>query len=136
MLPFTLENTAYQTFTVTVLARHSPDCPQAKNPKWKRCNCRKQLYIYENGKASYKSVKTRSWEEAARAAQVERDLRDPVKMALREKARKEEERAASEAADVQTECTMRNLADRQKLYGAPSSRPIYYFIHTESGSGT
>lgn len=70
------------TTTVTVFTRHSPDCSQKGNPQWKRCNCRKSLYIYEAGKVSYLSAKTRSWEQAERVARAERDKRDPAKIEL------------------------------------------------------
>ena len=33
------------SFTITVFTRHSEDCPKAANPQWKRCDCRKSLYI-------------------------------------------------------------------------------------------
>lgn len=70
------------TFTITPFVRHSPDCPQKGNAQWKRCKCRKHLYIYEDGKVTYISAKTRSWEQAECVAQVERDKRDPVKIEL------------------------------------------------------
>lgn len=86
------------TFTVTVFTRHSAECPKKDNPQWKRCRCRKSLYIYEDGRKSYVSAKTRSWEHAEKFAQAERDKRDPVKAELQKIAElkaKEEEAAAS-----------------------------------------
>ena len=75
------------TTTVTVFVRHGTykgiTCPKT-DPQWKRCNCRKSVYIYENGRDTVVSAKTRSWEAAEKFAQVERDLRDPAKMELRE----------------------------------------------------
>ena len=71
------------TTTVTVFTRHSADCKKT-DPQWKRCNCRKSLYIYADGKVTYKSAKTRSWETAEKAAQAERDARDPVLLRLKE----------------------------------------------------
>jgi integrase len=68
---------------VTVFTRHSADCKKT-DPQWKRCNCRKSLYIYADGKVTYKSAKTRSWETAEKAAQAERDARDPVLLRLKE----------------------------------------------------
>jgi hypothetical protein len=66
------------SFTITVFTRHSAECPKAPNPQWKRCNCRKSLYIREGGKTAHLSAKTRSWEQAERVAQIERDnRRDP-----------------------------------------------------------
>ncbi len=86
------------SFTITVFTRHSEDCPKAANPQWKRCDCRKSLYIREGGKTVYVSAKTRSWEQAERVAQVERDKRDPVKVELQKIAESE---AAKEAARQQ-----------------------------------
>ncbi len=70
------------SFTISVFTRHSGDCPKRRDPHWKRCQCRKSLYIREHGKTVYISAKTRSWEQAERVAARERDKRDPVKMEL------------------------------------------------------
>lgn len=70
------------TFTVTPFTRRSPECPQKENPQWKRCKCRKSIYIYGGGKVSYKSARTRSWEQAECVVQPERDARDPLKNVL------------------------------------------------------
>ena len=77
------------SLTITVFTRHSADCPKSDNPQWKRCNCRKSLYIREGGKTTYISAKTRSWAEAERLAQIERDKRDPVKAELQKIAESE-----------------------------------------------
>lgn len=69
-------------FTVTVYTRHTADCPKRDNRYWKRCKCRKSLYIYEKGRDRKVSAKTRSWEQAERLAQFERDRRDPAKRLL------------------------------------------------------
>jgi len=69
--------------------RHSSDCPKRDDPQWKRCNCRKSLYIREGGKTRYLSAQTRSWEQAGRMAQAERDLRDPVQIELQKIAESE-----------------------------------------------
>lgn len=71
------------SFTITVFTRHSGDCSKRHAPQWKRCQCRKSLYIREHGKTVYISAKTRSWEQAERLAAQERDKRDPVKIELR-----------------------------------------------------
>ena len=70
------------SFTISVFTRHSADCPKGDDPQWKRCKCRKSLYIREGGKTQYLSAKTRSWEQAERVAQAEREKRDPVKIEL------------------------------------------------------
>ena len=69
---------------MTVFARHAVDCPKRGNRYWKRCKCRKALYICENGRERKVSAKTRSWEQAERLAQLERDRRDPAKRLLQE----------------------------------------------------
>jgi hypothetical protein len=68
--------------TISVFTRPSAECPKFDNPQWKRCKCRKSLYIPEGRKTIYVSAKTRSWEQAERLAQAERDKRDPVKAKL------------------------------------------------------
>jgi hypothetical protein len=70
------------SFTITVFTRHSGDCSKRHDPQWKRCRCRKSLYIREHGKTVYISAKTRSWEQAERVAAQERNRRDPVKIEL------------------------------------------------------
>jgi integrase len=72
------------TTTVAVFTRHSADCPKAADRYWRRCKCRKSLYIYADGKATFVSAKTRSWEQAETYAHAERDRRDPVKQRLME----------------------------------------------------
>jgi site-specific recombinase XerD len=90
----TLTTTPLTTTTISVFTRHSPECAQKDNPQWKRCKCRKSLYIYEGGKVSYVSAKTRSWEQAEKVASGERDRRDPVKIEL---AKIEAKRAAKDS---------------------------------------
>ena len=86
------------TFTVTVFTRHSRDCSYKDNPQWKRCKCRKSVYIYEGGKRLRMSARTRSWGEAERLAQSERDKRDPVKMELKRIADEEAKKATEQQA--------------------------------------
>src|ERR1700683_795445 len=85
------------SFNVSVFARHSVDCPYHKNPQWKRCDCRKSLYIREGGKTTYISAKTRSWEQTELMAQAERDKRDPVKLELQKIAEREAAKLAMDA---------------------------------------
>src|SRR5271170_1455027 len=65
------------SLTISVFARHSVDCPKGDDPQWKRCKCRKSIYIREDGKTTYVSAKTRSWTEAEEVAQRLRDKRNP-----------------------------------------------------------
>jgi predicted P-loop ATPase len=58
------------------------------------------LYIRENGKTTYVSAKTRSWEQAERFAQAERDKRDPVKVQLQKIAEQEMAKAEASAAKL------------------------------------
>jgi site-specific recombinase XerD len=85
------------SLTISVFARHSADCSKRDEPQWRRCKCRKSLYVREGGKTRYVSAKTRSWEEAERLAQSERDKRNPVKIELQKIAEAE---AAKEAANL------------------------------------
>ncbi|HEY1160874.1 MAG TPA: tyrosine-type recombinase/integrase [Terracidiphilus sp.] len=101
-------------FTCKVLVRHSADCPKT-DPQWRRCNCRKSLYIYDHGKVRYKSAKTRSWEAAERAVQAERDLRDPIKIAEREMAsQREADVAARKSNQVTIEDALNRWLNSQK----------------------
>ena len=67
------------TVTVKVFVRHGGDCTQ-KDPNYRRCQCKKHLYVYANGKVTYKSTGARTWAAAEDAAQKERDRHDPRKM--------------------------------------------------------
>jgi site-specific recombinase XerD len=51
---------------VTVFTRHSTDCPHKAKRDWKKCNCRKWLYV--EGSRKPISAKTRSWETAQKKA--------------------------------------------------------------------
>lgn len=75
-------NLPLASFNISVFTRHSAACSKRDDPQWKRCNCRKSLYVREGGKTRYVSAKTRSWTQAERVAQAERDKRDPVRMEL------------------------------------------------------
>src|SRR5271165_4088862 len=99
------------TITITVITRHSADCPQT-DPKWKRCKCRKSLYIYEHGKVRYVSARTRSWEQAERVAQSERDKRDPVKLELQRIAEQKAAEAGRAAALETNQVTIAETLDR------------------------
>jgi integrase/recombinase XerD len=71
-------DTAPTTLTVTVFTRHAEGCTHAGNAQWKRCQCRKHLYIRSGGKTVFMSAKTRSWEKAEQLARQERERRDPA----------------------------------------------------------
>jgi integrase/recombinase XerD len=70
------------SLTISVFTRHSADCPKGDESQWRRCRCRKSIYIREHGKTVYLSAKTRSWTEAEEVAQREPDKRNPVKIEL------------------------------------------------------
>jgi integrase/recombinase XerD len=86
---------APETFSIKVLTRHSSECPKRDDPTFRKCNCRKQLYIYEHGKVRYVSAKTRTWAKAEEFMRREIDARDPVKRALLEIEEKETAKAAA-----------------------------------------
>jgi integrase/recombinase XerD len=71
------------TETVKIFTRHTSDCAH-KDPQWRRCRCRKYLYLYRDGVDRAISAKTRSWEAAERKAQELRDEWDPIRRLERE----------------------------------------------------
>jgi site-specific recombinase XerD len=99
---------APSTLTIKVQTRHTKECPYRKDRYSKKCNCRKQLYIYENGKDRTESAKTRSWEKAEALARERMGEHDPVRIQARllelERARllaiEEEKKAEAEARRV------------------------------------
>jgi len=86
------------SLTISVFTRHTKKCPKLADPQWKRCKCRKSIYIRERGKTQYLSAKTRSWEVAERVAHEERGKRDPVKLELQKIAESEAAKRAIEEA--------------------------------------
>jgi integrase len=102
---------APSTLTIMVQNRHSSDCPERKDLYSKKCDCRKQLYIYEQGRKRTESAKTRSWEKAEALARQMLSERDPVHIQARkleeERARllalEEQRKAAAEAQRVPIE---------------------------------
>jgi integrase/recombinase XerD len=50
--------------SVTIFVRHSADCKYRDDEGWKRCNCRKHLRWFQDGKQHKRSAKTRSWQQA------------------------------------------------------------------------
>lgn len=89
---------APSTLSVKVQTRHQKDCPHRKDVYSKKCNCRKQLYIYENGRDRTESAKTRSWAEAERRAREMMGELDPVRIEAR---KLEQERARLLAVEDQ-----------------------------------
>jgi site-specific recombinase XerD len=72
------------TQTVSVYTRHLATCAHQGSPYFKRCGCRKYLYLRRDGKSETVSAKTRSWSVAEEKAAAIRDSWDPVKQKLRE----------------------------------------------------
>jgi integrase/recombinase XerD len=79
---------------ITISVRHSSDCPHVGNSQYKRCQCRKSLRYFHNGKQRTVSANTRSWglaedakrklEDKFRAADPNRPIGDiSVKTATR-----------------------------------------------------
>ena len=98
------------TTTVTVYTRHTAECPKRADRYWRRCNCRKVLDIYEGCAEQRVSARMRSWEQAKKLAQTERDRRDPVKRKLRKIEEAEAQRAALHNAKA---ITVQDAADRR-----------------------
>ena len=89
------------TTTITVFTRHSPECPFKGKREYKKCNCRKALYIYEDGRDKTISAKTRSWSKAEQFAKSELAARDPVQRELqRIKAQEEKKRVAALSKNI------------------------------------
>jgi site-specific recombinase XerD len=86
------------TTTVIVFVRHKADCRYKDDRYSRRCGCRKSLYIYENGKPTFKSAKTSSWEKAEELAKAERELRNPVNIRLRQFTEQEAAKSAASKA--------------------------------------
>jgi len=59
---------------ITVFTRHSSSCAHRSDRDYKRCNCRKWLYV--EGSRKPVSAKTRSWAEAQRKAEELRKRRE------------------------------------------------------------
>jgi hypothetical protein len=115
--------TEVNTLTISVLTRHSEDCPQI-NPQYKRCKCRKSVYNYEGGKVRWKSAKTHSWEQPERVEQDERDKRGPVKLRLREIEVAEAVKAeALKAGEVLLPDALKLLIENQKGISIGSLKP-------------
>jgi hypothetical protein len=86
------------TLTIKVQTRHTQECPQRGDLYSKKCKCRKQLYIYENGKKRTESAKTRSWDAAEKYARERMGEFDPAKIAAH---KLDEERARLLAVEEQ-----------------------------------
>jgi len=62
---------------VKVIVRHSSTCKdKGKGAEWRKCRCSKTLLVYKSDQGENRriSAKTRSWERAEDAAQVEKDI--------------------------------------------------------------
>ncbi|MGA3346738.1 MAG: hypothetical protein ABSC76_17925 [Terracidiphilus sp.] len=91
------------TTTIKVIVRHSATCKKdypGRSQYYEDCNCRKHLYIYENGEDRTICANTRIWKTAEAFAREQWDLRDPVKRKLREIEEREAAKAAAEAAEA------------------------------------
>jgi integrase len=111
------------TCTITVFTRHAPDCPKKDDRYWKRCKCRKALYVYENGHDSILSARTRAWEQAERLAKAEREKRDPAERELRRiKDRDAEQEAAKTAKKITVADALERWANNRKSKNPGTSR--------------
>jgi len=111
------------TTTIKVIARHCDACKE-EHPKWKpednKCECRKYIYIYENGKDRMYSAKTRSLDRANKIVREEEDRRDPVQLLLREiKEREAAKEAAETAAKAAKNLTIEEATGRWVNFKKP-----------------
>jgi integrase/recombinase XerD len=58
---------------ITIFVRHSASCPHKSDHFYRRCNCRKSLRYFYDGKQKVQSAKTRSW---IHAEEAKRELED------------------------------------------------------------
>jgi len=104
------------TTSIKVIVRHGTTCKRERPglpQDYKDCNCRKSIYIYENGEDHPIAAKTRSWGEAEKIAQAERDKRDPDKQKVKElEARLAEVKAQAEAATAKKTLTIEDATER------------------------
>ena len=70
------------TTTVSVITWHHKNCPHKSDAKWRHCDCRKSLYIYDDGRTIYNTTRTRSWEQAEWLAVIERNTRERISRGL------------------------------------------------------
>ena len=97
------------TETVRVYTRHDPDCPRVDDPQWRRCKCRKYLYIYKDSKDRGISAKTRSWDVAEKKARAIMDTWDPLRRLQREL--EEKKRQARNNNDITLEYALERWVD-------------------------
>lgn len=104
------------TTTIKVIVRHGTTCKREHpglGEDYRDCNCRKSIYIYENGKHNALKAGTRVWEEAEKVAQAERDKRDPDKQKVKElEARLAAVQAQAEAAAAKKTLTIEEATER------------------------
>jgi site-specific recombinase XerD len=104
------------TTTIKVIVRHGTKCKREHPglpPDYKDCNCRKSIYIYENGEDHPIAAKTRIWNEAEKIAQAERDKRDPDKQKVKElEARLAAVQAQAEATEAKKTLTIEDATER------------------------
>ena len=61
---------------ISIIVRHSEDCKQKGDRFFKRCECKKWVEYFHNGKQQRVAAKTRSW---AIAEEVKRTLEEQFK---------------------------------------------------------
>ena len=104
------------TTTIKVIVRHGTVCKR-ENPglgeDYQDCNCRKSIYIRENGKHNAFKAGTRIWADAVKIAQDEKDKRNPDKQKVKElEARLAAVQAQAEAAVAKKTLTIEEATER------------------------
>src|SRR5271155_4938645 len=59
--------------SISIIVRHSGDCKNKDDRFYKRCDCKKWLEWFANGKQHRVSAKTRSWATAEDVGALKRD---------------------------------------------------------------
>jgi integrase/recombinase XerD len=101
-----------QPRTVDVFTRHNPDCTKRKDKHWRRCNCPKAVYIFQERDFRL-SAGTRSWENAENLKQELKDSLNPLTTQLRQMRQEQEAARVTVSTAVElylSDAEARNLA--------------------------
>lgn len=101
--------------TITVYTRHTRDHCKIESSMWKRCNCPKWLYVFQDGKDYRFSAQTKAWVKAEHLKRAIEESLDPVQRKMRELTQHQEaKRVTIEHAVEQylLDAKVRNLADQ------------------------
>ena len=64
-----------------IITRHGVGCAHSDDPQYKRCNCRKHLRWFQDGKTRWQATKQRTWAGAERVTHEFEQTHDPTRRA-------------------------------------------------------